>query len=167
MILGFSTEIKGKPTYFVEKIHTGIRIENKVGLSEVNVPSNYNFVVKSKCKPKIHTIREDKNNRWEENIKIDFFINVRKKDMFRFAPVLPVVSTQSFELKYHENTFLVYVDEKLFFFGNRDFTINEFENYDGMLELVHNDGFDTIEDFCNYFNESYKGKIIHWTNFKY
>jgi hypothetical protein len=87
--------------------------------------------------------------------------------MFRFAPRIPVVSVQEFKIRYNVNTFLVYVDGNLFFFGNKDFTINEFENYNGMLMLAQNDGFDTIEEFFEYFNEDFSGKIIHWTNFKY
>jgi len=172
MILGFSTQINGKPTYFVEKIWLGLfdghfnklsylRFKNEAIMNKVDWGIKY---VETK---KIHTIREDPKDRWKKGNKIDFFINVRKKNMFRFAPVLVVVSTQKFEIKYHTNTFLVYIDEKLFFFGNRDFTINEFENYEGMLKLAHNDGFETIQDFCTYFNEDFIGKIIHWTDLRY
>jgi hypothetical protein len=170
MILGFSTQLKGKPTYFVDKILIGI--DKHLGVFHTENFRKY-YKKKFDSKPpininsKIHTIREDPKDRWKKGNKIDFFINVRKKDMFRFAPVLVVVSTQKFEIKYHTNTFLVYIDEKLFFFGNRDFTINEFENYEGMLKLAHNDGFETIQDFCTYFNEDFTGKIIHWTDLRY
>jgi len=180
MILGFSTQLNGKPTLFVEKIlkyfleNETLNIEN---ISEFiyNAGEKLNYmyaddilnVIDNQVKPKLHTIREDEKDRWAINNKIDFFINCRRKDMFRFAPVLPVVSIQSFEIKYHENTFMIYIDDKLFFFGNRDFTVNEFENYSGMMKLVSNDGFDTIEDFCTYFIEDFKGKIIHWTDLRY
>jgi len=33
--------------------------------------------------------------------------------------------------------------------------------------LAKNDGFEGIEDFFKWFNEDFKGKIIHWTNYKY
>ncbi|MWB92968.1 hypothetical protein GON26_01210 [Flavobacterium sp. GA093] len=164
MILGFSTHLNGKPTFFVEKIHVGIRIENKVGLSEAHVTPNYNFFVKSKCKPKIHSIREDPKDRWEKGKKIDFFINVRKKDMFRFAPVLPVVSTQSVYMSYAYNDII-------------EISINgqQLHDQNKILEFVKNDGFDTWEDFFNYFyplirktkDNWYAAKIIHWTDLKY
>ncbi|MBS7234285.1 hypothetical protein KHA90_25155, partial [Flavobacterium psychroterrae] len=98
---------------------------------------------------------------------INFLINFRGNKTVYFAPVLPVVSTQKIVLKYYNEKFLVYIDNKLFFYGNSDFTVNESENHIGMLQLAQNDGFDSIEDFCSYFNENYKGKIIHWTDFKY
>ena len=164
MILGFSTQLNGKPTFFVEKIHVGIKIENKVGLSEADVSPNYNFFVKSKCKPKIHTIREDPKDRWKKGNKIDFFINVRKKDMFRFAPVLPVVSTQKVQIIYYDKTEAEWEFPHLKYavrIDNRRLEPNEIKT------LAENDGFDTIDDFLAYFNDDFKGKIIHWTDLKY
>lgn len=174
MKLHFSQNINGKPTYFIEKIWNGL-LQEKFNLlayhrfrsdaALIDVLDQWD-IPKSKTL-KITTIRRDSKNRWKPKALIHFITNFRGVDTFHFAPVLPVVSTQSFEIKYHENTFLVYIDDKLFFFGNRDFSVNEFENYHGMLELVNNDGFETIEDFCAYFSENYVGKIIHWTNLKY
>lgn len=167
MTLPFSTQLNGKPTYFVEKIHSGL-LQNDL-LQGFDLGSDHNFDLDKlcSCEPKLHTLRDDVNDRWKAGNKIDFFINCRQKDMFRFAPVLPVVSVQKVTIKYHTNTFLVHIDGKLFFFGNRDFTVNEFENYQGMRQLAQNDGFDTIEDFFTYFNEDFTGKIIHWTDLRY
>ena len=106
---------------------------------------------------KIHTIREDKNERWKVGTKIDFFINVRQKNMFRFAPVLPVVSTQDIEIEYTGSGVYnawVFINGKLM-------------NEKNLLEFAQNDGFDTIEDFFAYFNKDYTGKIIHWTDKRY
>jgi hypothetical protein len=179
MILPFSKQLNGKTTYFVERIWEGLlrnyfqddkeyiefmnAHKKRFGIDWDWFPNEHNRLTN----PKIHTIREDKKERWQIGTKIDFFINVRQKNMFRFATRVSVVSTQKFQIKYHINTFLVYIDEKLFFFGNRDFTINEHENHTGMLELAQNDGFDTIEDFCAYFNEDFTGKLIHWTDKRY
>jgi hypothetical protein len=166
MILGFSTQLNGKPTYFVEKIQTALRLpffNNSVGFSPEHVPPNMNFYVKSKYKPKLHTIREDKTNRWKAGMKIDFFINVRTKKMFRFAPVLPVVSTQNILITYTKtNKAMVFIDDKCFYM--QDFSV---EGNHKMLHLAQNDGFDTIEDFFAYFNEDFTGKIIHWTDLRY
>lgn len=179
MILPFSTQINGKPNYFLERIWEGLmrnifkddkEYQEYLRLHKKQFGEYWDWFPddhKRLENPKIHTIREDKTNRWKPGMNIDFFINVRTKKMFRFAPVLPVVSVQKVEIKYHTNTFLVHIDGKLFFFGNRDFTVNEFENHKGMLELAQNDGFDTIEDFFEYFNEDFSGKIIHWTDKSY
>lgn len=181
MILGFSTQLKGKPTYFVEKIWSGLlKIDDELysdylhpdGLpAQMKWPSYY-----KEFTPKLHTIREDKTNRWKQGMNIDFFINVRKKDMFRFAPVLPVVSVQKIDIKWSscKTQMNICIDGiKFAVFKN---------HYDGEgwrdlylpnnmpprgLNLVINDGFDTIEDFFAYFDKDFTGKIIHWTDLRY
>ena len=182
MILPFSTQLNGKPTYFVEKILRAVINEHshKVkGISEFIYDSglklNYNYaedilsVIDHKVKPKLHTIREDKKNRWKVGTKIDFFINCRQKDMFRFAPVLPVVSIQEIEIFWYSRLRLLepsklnkerynYVEISV---DGRLLTIKE------ISELAIYDGFDSAEEFFNYFNSNFKGKLIHWTNIRY
>lgn len=174
MILPFSTQLNGKPTYFVEKIWQGLLKEhfNLLGYNRFRTLACIEKVIdkwdyKIDLKPKIHTIREDKKNRWKVGTNIDFFINCRQKNMFRFAPVLPVVSIQEIEIDYvptgkkWELKPIVFID-KIFFYHDLITRDNS-----KMLQLAQNDGFDTIEDFFAYFNEDFKGKIIHWTDFKY
>lgn len=179
MILPFSTQMNGKPTYFVEKIWQSLnhfqlvnveeffkfldQLEPKKMIDLKYLDNQFGHKDKGKC----HTIREDKNDRWQPGTKIDFFINCRQKDMFRFAPVLPVVSIQEIEIKWISLTIplgerrpWVRID------GKNIFTIEHFIT-DEMNQLALNDGFDTIEDFFAYFNEDFKGKIIHWTDLKY
>ncbi|WP_395060034.1 hypothetical protein [Flavobacterium sp.] len=168
MILPFSTKINGKETFFVEKIHKSLREfyfdEHLHLFSFQNDKFNHNFY--HRCIPKLHTIREDKNDRWKVGTKIDFFINVRQKNMFRFAPVLPLVSTQKIEIIYEfENNNrktrpVVWIYDMVFYDPERRCD-------KGMLELAKNDGFNTIEDFFDYFDKDYVGKIIHWTGLTY
>ncbi|MDA6068013.1 hypothetical protein NJT12_00150 [Flavobacterium sp. AC] len=174
MILGFSTQINGKPTHFVEKIWKGlkenisdelrIQQEAKMTPEELTTPYEVDSEVYPGVKAKLHTIREDKKDRWEKGKNIDFFINCRKKDMKRFAPVLPVVRTQSiFMTYYHSDIIQISVNGKELF------------GYNERLELALNDGFDSWEDFFDYFypiiqasdDKSFSGKIIHWTDLKY
>lgn len=190
MMLSFLTQIGGKPTFFPEKIITGL-FKNKIISREKTIelfypkalmkiiPMEYHGfkgnVEISKIKfdnsidhrAKIHTIREDKANRWKPEIMIDFFINSRKPDMFRFAPKIPVVSIQTFEIKYFGNSATVLIDGK--WYGDAFF--DGFMSLDGynidLENLAINDGFESLEDFLKYFNKDFKGKIIHWTNFKY
>jgi len=168
MILGFSTQLNGKPTYFVEKIHKGFRLMElimKAGIDpSIHYPPNYAYVAKDKLAHKIHTIREDKTNRWKAGMIIDFFINVRTKKMFRFAPKIPVVRVQ--------RVFMTYAWADII-----EISINgrQLHEQSEILEFVHNDGFDNWEDFFNYFypkimkseNEEYHAKLIHWTDLKY
>jgi hypothetical protein len=35
------------------------------------------------------------------------------------------------------------------------------------FNLMKNDGFESAEQFFNWFNGYFKGKIIHWTDLKY
>ena len=164
MILGFATQLKGKPTYFVEKIHSGLLQNDLLHGFDIGFEHSFDIDVLAECEPKLHTIREDKNDRWKAGTKIDFFINCRQPTMFRFAPVLPVVSVQEIEIKWIGfNTGFrpcIWIDKKLIYdvAGIKE---------ELMLELAKNDGFDTVEDFFRYFDKDFKGKLIHWTDLKY
>lgn len=162
MILPFSTQINGKPTYFVEKIwetilQKGIQINlnDFIEFGRKALPKNY---IVGTHQPKLHTIREDKKDRWKPGTKIDFFINCRQKNMFRFAPVLPVVSVQKIEIIVDKfefmNDYQIKIDGKLL-------SIEE------KVKLALYDGFDNLLHFFMYFNEDFTGKIIHWTALKY
>lgn len=180
MILGFTQELNNKPTYFVERIWEGLlrfhfdtdkeydafmnEHKEKFGKHWDWFPEEHERLTNTKA----HTIREDKNDRWKVGTMIDFFINVRQKSMFRFAPVLPVISTQKvmivwFEL-FGKRMVRVFIDGKSFAMVK---FADELIITGNMLELAQNDGFDTIEDFFAYFNEDFKGKIIHWTDLRY
>lgn len=159
MILAFSTKINGKLTYFVEKIHSGLLQNNLLQGFDLGYSHHFNIDILSSCQPKIHTIREDKNNRWKVDNNIDFFINARQKNMFRFAPVLPVVSTQKITIKRLENHSLFKVI--------RVSVDGEFLNKNEIKELAINDGFENTAEFFDYFNSNFEGKIIHWTSKQY
>ena len=161
MILPFSTQLNGKPTYFPEKIIASLDISDVKKatlndlLAEIICPQDYKFILGStnpffKHIPKLHTIRKDEKNRWKEGLMIDFFINARQKNMFRFAPRIPVVSTQKIIIK--NNT--VWID---------GFPLLPKQT----MGFAINDGFENVDDFFKYFNEDFNGKIIHWTNLKY
>ncbi|WP_456867566.1 hypothetical protein [Galbibacter sp. BG1] len=189
MILGFSQKwpktmpahMAGNNTYFPEKILASLLIKSEKGkLKQGEVPgfisdyskfighSNTDETLKiiDKVKPKIHTIRGDEKNRWGMETIIDFFINVRTKNMFRFAPKLPCTSTQEIKIRYETNE-----DDKA------SITIDGVLKYDSLFttkkeekwleEFVTNDGFDSIEDFFAWFKNDFTGKIISWTELKY
>lgn len=175
MILGFSTQLNGKPTYFIEKIWKGLlnkncnllaynRYRTEASLDNVIDQWDYSETVK----PKLHTIREDPKDCWKVGNKIDFFVNVRKKDMFRFAPVLPVVSVQKIEILYSNSCCVrVLIDQSDIYAGQTDGEGIKKYYKTAMLELAQNDGFDSVEDFFAYFDKDFTGKLIHWTDLKY
>jgi hypothetical protein len=180
MILPFSTQLKGKPTYFVEKIWRSLESHKLVGYEvwkkfikqcELNNSIEYDYLCHTfgdSDKGKIHTIRADEKDRWKPGVLIDFFINCRQKNMFRFAPRLPVVSTQKVEIRWYNpdgaKFVRVSIDDQSF--ARVDFDKEIFVS-GKMLELAQNDGFDSVEEFFEYFNEDYVGKIIHWTDKRY
>ena len=161
MILSFKTQINGTPTYFVEKILNCISLKS---LSEENLSQYFlhTGLGAHRSTPKLHTIRTDEKKRWKKGVLIDFFINARQKNMFRFAPRIPVVSTQ--------RVFMTYLPQT----GNGfQLSINgkQLWNYQ-IKELALNDGFEKVEDFEDYFiaqmkYDEYSGKIIHWTDLRY
>lgn len=173
MILGFSTQINSKPTYFVEKIYKGVL--NCLGYKDFHIQArmcfdlrqnkNYNVdkLLMLSTKPKLHTIRDDKNDRWKVGTKIDFFINCRQKDMFRFAPVLPVVIVQEIHIMYRSGN--IFFADRMYsadvYIDKRKLSVSE------LTTLAQNDGFENVEDFFAYFDKDFNGKIIHWTDLKY
>jgi hypothetical protein len=180
MILSFSTQLNGKPTYFVEKILAGFIINAELSRNMLFMAHIAKFVKEyalykkvpyqevisdiEKVKPKLHTIREDLKDRWVIDRVIDFFINCRQPTMFRFAPRIPVDNTQEVFMTYaHSNLIQISIDGRELF------------SYTERLEFAINDGFDSWEDFFNYFypkikaspKECYKPKLIHWTDLRY
>lgn len=166
MILPFSTQINGQPSYFINKIWNGL-IDN-------NIATNYNeyflkipkaqsvgYTAGLSFKPKIHTIREDKNDRWETGRLIHFTINNRTKDSFRFAPVIPVLSTQKIFISYYHGCLEM---------GIANGPSLRFLDKVQKEILISNDGL-SIEEFIHFFfpegKGTFIGKIIHWTDFKY
>lgn len=173
MTLSFSTKINGKPNYFVEKIwesffseHLGVTtaISNICNaLRYKDQFGEYWDGYKEEHNPKLHTIREDKSNRWGAGCDIHMVINNRTKDRFQFAPVIKCKLVQTIVIKHNSGKPSVYVDGKDIYEWDC-----EIENgYPALKKLAINDGFDSVEDFFAYFNKDFTGKIIHWTDLKY
>lgn len=109
------------------------------------------FVDKIMSGHKIHTLREDKKNRWSRYHIIHFATGVRTKDYHCFL-TRHCVSVQNITIEPIEK--VVYVDGKWL-------------SDKGIQALVKNDGFDSIQEFWQWFDKPFEGKIIHWTSLKY
>lgn len=162
MTLAFSQQIKGKPTYFPEKIWAGIK--NREITIELGDYLRSPFSTGKnilELKPKLHTIREDKKNRWRTGNKIHFVINNRTKNRLQFAPVLMVKTIQEIKITYDEDICEKECCEPCVFIDGKSIDYNDYER------LAINDGFDSVKEFFEWFNEDFEGKIIHWTDIRY
>lgn len=156
MTLAFRTQLNGKPTYFVEKIWKSLKdLEITKELVDATFVHNFSWERFGCMKPKLHTIREDKSNRWKACNYIHFVINNRTPQRFQFAPVVKCVSVQNIEIRYFIKNNVNKVSIKV----------------DGVKTSLNdisiNDGFESPGEFLDYFNKDFTGKIIHWTNLKY
>lgn len=114
------------------------------------------FVAPILAGTKIHTIRRDANNRWENGMKIHFATGVRTKDYKQFK-VRMCTGIQPIQIR----PLLMAVRIG----SNRIFQLPDIQF------LAKKDGFRTVLDFFQFFQDNYgnffEGKIIHWTNFRY
>lgn len=142
MILSFKKKLpSGKPTNFENKIKSGI---------------------------KIHSIREDKHNRWRPGMKIQMAHGVRTKNYRCFDDTKTCTGIQSIKINYYFNGITpekmeIIIDGDLFY------SQSGYGSYgsDNLELLARNDGFDSTSDFFSWFNADFEGKILHWTDFRY
>jgi hypothetical protein len=188
MILNFTQKFpfgKQKQTFFRDKVVNSLIGKTNRTEPIVDYTLNKNWYVSIIgttsiiAKPKIHTIRHDQNNRWKSGMMIDFFINARTKKMFRFAPRVPVKSLQRISFTWTDKpkdfqvfgtpldrVCIIVIDYAIY--GDAYFYNGKLISYTERIEdLAINDGFDSVEDFFQWFNEDFIGKLIHWTDLKY
>lgn len=183
MILPFSThwpakmgELAGEPNCFISKIWMGLDMPDKKDIHEQYATVHVAKIGKhwdvpdSPIRPKIHTLRHDLHNRWQPGKDIHFTINNRTKNSFRFAPVVKCTAVQYLDIARDGEIIQVYISSKedrsdmaTFYYQDWKVTLSKTK----MLELAQNDGFDSIDDFFSYFNESCQLKLIHWTDKRY
>lgn len=163
MVLPFSTHINDLPNFFVEKIHKALKKDNTLGFTVEHVPKSFNFYVFNRCKPKIHTIREDLKDIWKAGKKIHPVIHNRTRGRFQFAPEFVCKATQRIFMTY------TYGEIIQISIAGRELTTEQRE------EFAINDGFENWKDFFEYFypiimkssEQEFTGKVIHFTDFKY
>lgn len=186
MTLSFSTQVNGKPNYFIPKIW--MKLPDGYVLSDYEVYYDNHVRLLGKpwdipdnpISPKLHTIRADPSSRWKSGMDIHMVINNRTKNRFQFAPVITVMSVQEIEIK--DVTSTSYPSD---FSTKVSLTVSRGEwtetftqaftvkvdgvqlSQDKVYQLAINDGFDSVEDFFAYFDKDFKGKLIHWTDLKY
>ncbi len=86
--------------------------------------------------------------------------------MFQFVQTMKCLSTQTIFISRNNTHYRVYIDGNLYYecIYHKTYT----EGHDFLLDrLAQNDGFENGIEFMKYFNKSFSGKLIHWTNLKY
>jgi hypothetical protein len=118
---------------------------------------NKRFVEPILAGTKIHTIRENKSDRWHHGIKIQMATGVRTKHYNCFTDQFKCVSTQRIFMTLGYNLEIT-VDCDTYLY-NPD-----------KLKLISNDGL-TYNEFVQWFfpngKDEFSGTIIHWTDLKY
>lgn len=135
---------------------------------------NPQFVPKILAGTKKQTIREDKTNRWKVGNAIHFATGVRTKNYKQFAfgtveKIIPIMIQYARIYKHTDlsNCCIVkvsnthYASVALYVDG-----IWKDLAYKQLNQLAIDDGFDTIENFFNWFDKDFDGKIITWNEFK-
>lgn len=165
MKLSFGTDIDDQPNYFVEKIWKGL-----TSLSVHLEKDYYQYLQRHLEKfnrswdgdqyteflePKLHTIRKDVDDLWRAGMEITMVIDKDSPQEFQFAPILSCQSIQKIELHKTDNGWVqIRID-------GRFLTAEEVQQF------AVNDGFSNADALYAYFKGSFKGKLIHWTAFKY
>ena len=169
MILPFSHQHNGQPTYFAEKINKcivetrkdfGQAIANYIAYDLIRIehemlqPTSFFNEIKSKK----HTFREDEKDRWRKGRLIHPYYFNRTKQAFQCAPIMKCTGIQHVSIIYFKGSPLVMIHNE-----NDSYTVD-----DSLVDqMAINDGFNSVDDFFKWFNKDFHGKIIHWTDIRY
>ena len=157
MILEYSMFLNGKRSYFPEKIIKGLGTDPVTAEIANYIPTNdFDEEVFINCNPKLHTIRQDKSNRWKVGNKIHSVIYNRTPNRLQFVKTLTCICVQDIRIipDGEDVPQGIVVDGRVLYIEEE-------------VALIQNEGFDSTEDFWNYFDKGFTGKIIHWTNLMY
>lgn len=164
-------EWAGGDTWFSEKVVSCMHFKNKIG-AEIN-PFLQNrgpfieYVIAFEGDEKLHAIESGKKYKAGDIAK-PISVSPDGKE-FQFAPELKIVSVQDIEISYDRKSdprwahvviggVMGIIFPYLF--------INEYENT-SLEAIVENDGFESIDQFFQYFNEDFEGQILHFTDLRY
>lgn len=165
MIVSFSTEMFGRPNYFIEKIWTGL---------DPMISPDYYYYNEQYVKkfgehwdgawtdteetcfiPKLHTLRTETYSRFSAGKLIHPGIHSRSPNYFQFAPALKIVSTQKVAiLHFNDKVKGIKID-------GRSLKAPEIKQF------VINDGFESKADFFKFFPRTTYKIMIHWTDLRY
>lgn len=182
MILGFKEFFdtkKQKQTDFREKIicpYIGLPLTDK-GYQVFR--SNMDKLDEVFFNPKLHTIREDKHDRWKAGRSIQMvYRGAGYKIKSHFNKDIPqlakCVSVQIIEIQYltekeqEEMRGMTYYDPMIKIDGKPLFNTTTLAENDGFTDDPVSKKMEFASGkFLKWFNKDFKGKIIHWTDLRY
>jgi len=111
---------------------------------------------------KIHTVRSDEKNRWKPGVIMHMATGTRTKYYTCFKQT-PCVSYQRVFMSYYQGLLQISVgDKELFGYHERElFAVN-----DGFLNLKAFEDW-WIPELSKNPKLEFRGKVIHWTDFRY
>lgn len=185
MILGFKKTFPwGEPTHFREKIWASLAHVTEVQVE--GTEKTYALSGELEYHPKLHTIREDKHNRWKIGNSIQMVYrgkNYSIENHFNkgFEELQKCVSIQKIKIIWYnfhfkDNPILTgkpsLTPKPMDFITHREPVVEidskRFPSGCSQVKtLAQNDGFDSLEQFYKWFNKDFEGKIIHWTDLRY
>lgn len=168
MILSFMTHFEnGKPTYFLDKIQECESVEKKSVLvvlyQTIRLHKNLPYDVFTTIvdldrtvNPKIHTLRRDKQNKWKKGKKIEFVIfeGTHIETCFSEGKCTGIQRV----VLVPEAKEITLID------SSAKFGMRQIEDIE---QFAKNEGFDSVEEFWEYYDKPEAYTIIHWTDFKY
>ena len=101
---------------------------------------------------KIHTLRVDKNKRWQKGKKIHFATGQRTKNYNQFM---------SGVCTFNQAVVLKPVERKIYVGLNGKVGLLPKSQHE---TLAIRDGFDSLDKFWKFFNKTFFGVIVHWTD---
>lgn len=124
------------------------------------------FVAKILTRRKLHTIRTDEKKRWKVGSKIHFATGVRTKQYRQFAEGV-CTKIDDIEIKYfiyHKGNDLESTDLKL---ENKPEFLRILKNgkylkIQEIKDLMNEDGFNSVDEFTDWFKDDFSGRLIHW-----
>lgn len=120
------------------------------------------FVPKILDGTKIHTLREDKANRWQAGRKMHMYTGRYTAKDRQFIKEDTCKSTQYVNVQPDCNWIEIgYMSDEWGFMIDRVLIGKE------LREFARNDGFDSLESFWQWFTATQTLKLIHWTDKRY
>jgi hypothetical protein len=180
----FAWRVNGQPepTKFREKILAGagyLIVGDPNGKQEIGKAIGHLEALRNPevgvFQPKLHTIREDKHNRWKPGRKIEMVYRGPKYSILHhFNKGIPelekCVSVQKIEIKWLLQSLTIKIDGLVVFFGDVLEAGAYRSSHDHHLfieKFAINDGFKDSIQFFRWFKSDFTGKIIHWTDLRY
>jgi len=117
---------------------------------------------------KKHTFREDKKQRWKPGMIMHQATGVRTKNYNCFyRPTL--INIQKITITWIGTSVIIFIDDdlKVDFNTAANWSFYNNNGFDFLETLAKNDGFSSVENFLEWFNTNFNGKILHWTDLKY